>query len=320
MVLKKEIVKTQNKDFEKGGEYRQMLVQAIHGCAVKFPDVAASVVHLLMDFLGDSNTSSSLDVVFFVREITETNQRLRQGILERLRDTFYQIRASRVCSCALWILGEYSASPDEVQATVEVIKQALGPLPLLSARDGEDGAGEAHASAPQVAPASTGSRRPAVLADGTYATQTAVVEAPVASAATPLLPNLRALLLGGDFFLGGVIASTLTKLMLRMKLSGSVSPAAANKASAEAMLVIVAMLRLGESTELPSPLDDDSKSRMMQCLQLMANPQEELVQVRGQSLSWASRGQGGMGGWRGGAGFHATRTLDHSASSPASCF
>ena len=27
MVLKKEIVKTQNKDFEKGGEYRQMLVQ-----------------------------------------------------------------------------------------------------------------------------------------------------------------------------------------------------------------------------------------------------------------------------------------------------
>ncbi len=27
MVLKKEIVKTQNKDFEKGGDYRQMLVQ-----------------------------------------------------------------------------------------------------------------------------------------------------------------------------------------------------------------------------------------------------------------------------------------------------
>ena len=44
MVLKKEIVKTQNKDFEKGGEYRQMLVQAIHSCAVKFPDVAAQVV------------------------------------------------------------------------------------------------------------------------------------------------------------------------------------------------------------------------------------------------------------------------------------
>ena len=90
-VLKKEIVKTQNKDFEKGGEYRQMLVQAIHNCAVKFPDVASSVVHLLMDFLGDSNIASALDVIFFVREILETNSKLRQGILERLRDTFYQV-------------------------------------------------------------------------------------------------------------------------------------------------------------------------------------------------------------------------------------
>jgi coatomer subunit beta len=53
-VLKKEVMKTQNKDFEKAGEYRQLLVQAIHNCAVKFPDVAANVVHLLMDFLGDT--------------------------------------------------------------------------------------------------------------------------------------------------------------------------------------------------------------------------------------------------------------------------
>lgn len=40
MVLKKEMVKTQNKELEKGAEYRQLLVQAIHTCAVRFPDVA----------------------------------------------------------------------------------------------------------------------------------------------------------------------------------------------------------------------------------------------------------------------------------------
>lgn len=66
--------------------------QAIHTCAVKFPDVASNVVHLLMDFLGDSNTASALDVIFFVREIMETHVKLRQGILERLRDTLYQVR------------------------------------------------------------------------------------------------------------------------------------------------------------------------------------------------------------------------------------
>jgi coatomer subunit beta len=40
MMLKKEVVKTQNGEHEKNGEYRQMLVQAIHSCAIKFPEVA----------------------------------------------------------------------------------------------------------------------------------------------------------------------------------------------------------------------------------------------------------------------------------------
>lgn len=61
-MLKKEVVKTQNKDFEKAGEYRQLLVQAIHNCALKFPDVAGNVVHLLMDFLGDSVSSDWMRV------------------------------------------------------------------------------------------------------------------------------------------------------------------------------------------------------------------------------------------------------------------
>ncbi|KAG1663232.1 hypothetical protein FOA52_004433 [Chlamydomonas sp. UWO 241] len=283
-VLKKEIVKTQNKDFERGGEYRQMLVQAIHACAVKFPDVASSVVHLLMDFLGDTNVASALDVVFFVREITETNAKLRAGILERLRDTFYQIRSSRVCSCALWTIGEYSGSVEEIRAAVALVRASLGPLPLLPWPDGakgsdaDDGSGPKDQSSGGAAPATRA--RPAVLADGTYATQTAVVEAPLASASlsSSSVPNLRSLLLGGDFFLGGVIAGALTKLVLRLSSLG-LPPSSLNKASAEAMLVIVSILRLGESTDLPSPLDDDSRARMTQCLALLARPDAETVAV-----------------------------------------
>lgn len=86
---------------------------------------------------------------------------------------------------------------------------------------------------------------------------------------------------GGDFFLGGVIAGTLTKLMLRLRATGSIPGAALNKASAEAMLVIVSMLRLGDSSSLPCPLDDDSRVRMLQCLQMLARPDEELVKVCG---------------------------------------
>ena len=48
-------------------EYRQLLIQSIHVTAVKFSEVAANVVHALMEFLGDSNNPSALDVVAFVR-------------------------------------------------------------------------------------------------------------------------------------------------------------------------------------------------------------------------------------------------------------
>ena len=70
--------------------------------AVKFPDVAGSVIQLLMDFLGDTNTASALDVIFFVREIVETNEKLRPAILARLLDSFTQIRSSRVRSILLF--------------------------------------------------------------------------------------------------------------------------------------------------------------------------------------------------------------------------
>lgn len=49
MVLKKEIVKTQSSSSEssdRGPEYRQMLVGAIHTCAVKFPDVRRRAARL----------------------------------------------------------------------------------------------------------------------------------------------------------------------------------------------------------------------------------------------------------------------------------
>ncbi|RZC72305.1 hypothetical protein C5167_035495 [Papaver somniferum] len=99
--LKKEVVKSQSTKLEKNGEYCQMLVQAIHFCAIKFPEVASTVVHLLMDFLGDSNVASAIDVVVFAREVIETNPKLRVAIITRLLDTFCQIRAARVCSFAL---------------------------------------------------------------------------------------------------------------------------------------------------------------------------------------------------------------------------
>ena len=87
------------------------IAQAMHHCAVKFPDVAGTVIHLLMDFLSDSNSVSALDVIVFVREILETNPKLHDTVLERLLDNFGQISSLRVSSCALWIFGECVPRP-----------------------------------------------------------------------------------------------------------------------------------------------------------------------------------------------------------------
>ena len=85
--------------------YRVPCLQAIHSCAIKFPDVAASVVQILMDFLGDSNVASALDVIFFVREIMETNPKLRGQVLplpaspcQQVSVSSLQARAGQGCS------------------------------------------------------------------------------------------------------------------------------------------------------------------------------------------------------------------------------
>ncbi|PKA52889.1 Coatomer subunit beta-1 [Apostasia shenzhenica] len=283
LTLKKEVVKTQSAELEKNGEYRQMLVQAIHTCAMKFPEVASTVVHLLMDFLGDSNVALAVDVVLFVREIIETNPKLRVSIIMRLLDTFYQIRAARVCSCALWITGEYCLSLSEVENGISTIKQCLGELPFYTATEDVDST-DASKRPPQVNSSITvSSRRPAVLADGTYATQSAASE--TALSAPAVVPgsltapgNLRSLILAGDFFLGAVVSCTLTKLILRLEEVQS-SKAEVNKSCAGALLIMVSMLQLGQSSYLPHPIDSDSYDRIILCIRLLCNTGDDVRKI-----------------------------------------
>ncbi|KAB1203332.1 Coatomer subunit beta-1 [Morella rubra] len=280
LTLKKEVVKTQSGELEKNGEYRQMLIQAIHSCAIKFPEVASTVVHLLMDFLGDSNVGSAVDVIVFVREIIETNPKLRVSIITRLLDTFYQIRAARVCSCALWIIGEYCLSHSEVGSGIDTIKQCLGELPFYSISEEEEATASSKKDQ-QVSSITISSKRPAILADGTYATQSAASETafsrPTIIQGSLVSGNLRSLLLTGDFFLGAVVACTLTKLVLRLE-EVQPSKVEVSRASMQALLIMVSMLQLGQSPVLPHPIDHDSYDRIVLCIRLLTNTGDEEIE------------------------------------------
>ncbi|KZV24781.1 Coatomer, beta subunit isoform 1 [Dorcoceras hygrometricum] len=282
LILKKEVMKTQGGDLEKGIEYRQMLIQAIHSCAIKFPEVASTVVHLLMDFLGDSNVSSAMDVIVFVREIIETNAKLRVSIVSRLLDTFYQIRAARVFSCALWIIGEYCQSHSEIESGIITIQQCLGDLPFFSISEENEVTDDSSKKSQQASSITVSSKRPAILADGTYATQSAASETvfspPTVVQGSLSTANLRSLLLTGDFFLGAVVACTLTKLILRLE---EVQPSKieVNKASSKTLLIMVSILQLGLSSVLPHPIDNDSYDRISLCIKLLCNTDDDIREI-----------------------------------------
>ncbi|KAH7865852.1 hypothetical protein Vadar_012053 [Vaccinium darrowii] len=239
LLLKKEGMKTQGGELEKNGEYRQMLVQAIHSCAIKFPDVASTVVHLLMDFLGDSNVASAIDVVVFVREIIETNPKLR-------------------------------------------ISVCLGELPFYTPAE-EGDSQDTSKNSQQANSMTVSSRRPAILADGTYATQSAASETAMsppmlAQGSLASVGNLRSLIVAGDFFLGAVVACTLSKLVLRLE-EVQLSKVEVNKASTQALLIMASMLQLGQSAFLPHPIDNDSYDRIVLCIRLLCNTGDEARKI-----------------------------------------
>lgn len=87
-------------------------------------------------------------------------------------------------------------APQEIATAVEMIKTCLGPLPLFKEREeGEGGEEEAPTSLP--IPIQMAAARPAVLADGSYATQTALpggeaaAAGGAAAAAAANVPSLR---------------------------------------------------------------------------------------------------------------------------------
>ena len=64
------------------------------------------------------------------------------------------------------------------------------------------------------------------------------------------------------------MAGALTKLLLRLRKLNTADALEVNKLTAEAMLYIVSILRLGESQAAQHPRDDDAVDRMVTCLKV----------------------------------------------------
>ena len=81
-----------------------------------------------MDFLGDSNNTAAVDVIAFVREVVERFPDLRSSIVERLLQTFGDIKSGKVFRGALWIVGEYGTSAKGNDQACSRQKQETDPI------------------------------------------------------------------------------------------------------------------------------------------------------------------------------------------------
>jgi len=261
-VLKREIVKTSDKGMENSSKYRQMLIKAIHTCAVKFPDVAHSVVHMLMDFLNDDG---AVDVILFVRTIVQQYEALRQSVVEKLITCLPDIKAARVYRVALWVVGEFCEEPADVESGLDAVRTGMGDLPLKAVVDNSE-----------VKPDAGGEKEEEVvmktvqLSDGTYGTEMISTGKGVADKDDDE-PMLRKLLTAGDTFLGSVVATTLTKLVMKTMETHGDSSKTAKEAVMDAMLRLCALAELA-STSDKTVVQSDSLERIVLCLRMLANP------------------------------------------------
>ncbi|KAF2131305.1 Coatomer, beta subunit [Dothidotthia symphoricarpi CBS 119687] len=280
LLLKKELMKTVDEQYEKNTEYRSILISSIHQAAIKFPEVAASVVGSLMDFISDvSSNASAVDVISFVKEVVERFPDLRQSIVERLVSTLGEVRAGKVYRGVLWIIGEFALETKDIQEAWKGIRSSLGEIPILSseqrllddASEGKESTDQVNGHAKSTA-APTGSRK--VLADGTYATESALTSSAAAKAKLEAVKNsqkppLRQLVLDGDYYLATVLSSTLTKLVMRYS-EISKDAARTNSLRAEAMLIMISIIRVGQSHFVKTFIDEDSVDRIMSCVRSLS--------------------------------------------------
>ncbi|CAK9823716.1 Coatomer subunit beta [Anthophora retusa] len=264
-LLRKEVLRTAGGEHEDAGRYRQLLVRTLHACSIKFSDVAAAVIPVLTDFLSENNEAAATDVLVFVREAIQRFENLRPLIVEKLLEVFPHIRSVKVHRAALWILGEYATSKEDIEAVMSRIRAALGELPLLEAENKRQaGDKTVEDGSAQAAPAQL------VTSDGTYATQSAFSAASTRKKEEKR-PALVQYMMEGDFFIGASLATTLAKLALRYK-NFETDQQKSNRMQAEAMLVMSSVLQLGRSGLPAKAMTHDDAERLSLCLRSLACP------------------------------------------------
>ncbi|EDO18154.1 hypothetical protein Kpol_1031p61 [Vanderwaltozyma polyspora DSM 70294] len=271
-LLKKEFQQTVNNgEKDKSMQYRQLLIKSIHSVAIRFVEAAGDVISLLLGFIGELGTAGASEVISFVKEVVEKFPQLRATILNNLISSMEEIKSAKAYRGALWILGEYATSEQEIQNSWKHIRASIGEVPILQSelrrlnKKNEDDEAEKEESESKP----TG---PVILPDGTYATENAFDSVKTnkddSSEEIESRPPLRRFILSGDFYTASILASTIIKLVIRFK-NLSKDTKIINAFVAEGLLILVSIIRVGQSNLVEKRIDEDSQERIMNAISIL---------------------------------------------------
>jgi coatomer subunit beta len=278
-----EVVQFLRKELSKADgnvEYRKDLLEALHGLANRFAEVAPEVMNSYLDVLKSGSSTVSESLVAYIKEGLFRYPRLRQVYLSSVIKALPGVTDSRAIRNLLWVLGEFCDEPGSIGAALASISACLGELPMLAAEERNEASIKAvdQGEAVEVVSAHrpVAARGPRVLADGTYASESAMTCAQndtLSSKDSRLLPNIKKLFLEGKFECSGVLVNALTKLVIRLEALASPD---LESHRARALLIMTSILRLGASKYPSSSIDQDSVERVAFAIQiLLASPGDD---------------------------------------------
>ncbi|GAM17731.1 hypothetical protein SAMD00019534_009060, partial [Acytostelium subglobosum LB1] len=231
LVLKKEINKTQSKEFDKGLDYRHLLVKTIHTSSLKYPEVLGNVIPLLMEFLGDQYLPTAVDVVVFVREVAEIYEKERVAVVRKLIETLPLIKISKVYRVATWIIAEYSSSLEELELAYNSIdadlEDILRPKPVEETT---------HDNKPN---------------NKKKVEQTSIAK----------------LITDGDWYLASCISSSLSKMYFKAESFGMTGEDL-NRFRAKIMLVLVVLINLARKSQAST--SKSSYEKIISCISVLS--------------------------------------------------
>lgn len=269
-VLKREVVRSQETELEHGDEYKSLLISAIHKCAIRYAEVADSVVLVLLDFLsGDTG----YDVLTCVKSIVEQYELFRPVILRKVISNFDEITNPDALRVGLWLLGEYcdvidpSTNESMSKEAYEVIRSLTGDGPFTSIK-----AESIKSDTNEVK--TTLVTKHIVLSDGSYGSVTSteiVSDKNDDELGLQSLPHLRKVIMSGNLLVGTIVCVTLTKITV--KLLSSLPLEVSNSFKLNTLLTITA---IGKFTEVLANhrigVHADTLERLSQCVRILLDP------------------------------------------------